>query len=456
MEGFQVNKKIAIIMSYLVLISNYAAGSSKYAKADYYLKNNDYEMAAQQYLRILGGKGPAALSKDTRAMTGAFISLYHLQQYKKSFSYCKRVLKLDTYNSCAIFYAGQNLEALGKINEARKLYKYYTILSRSEPYRPFIMARYYDLYKKMIKKKVKSAIQLEQRIRMPQISDHTVAVLYFVNESVDHTWDVFSKGFTKLLNHDLSQIKDIKLIDRLELQMLLDKLQFNQSELIDENLIPRFGRLLKARYIINGSFRIDDSVISLNVGLLDVKHPNVIEYTEFNGKLNDIFKLEKSILLKVLEEMDVFVSHGERKALIKYQTKNINGFLAYCNGLDAYDLGNYDVAYNQFTLAADHDSRFVLAKDMQQTIDGMILLEQGDLTMNHFQIIGKKSIMAASSAGSSDFSSATRARLEHISLNLDLGYMPGNDSRNGTSNIDFSNIHLGGVMLPEPPPPPGN
>lgn len=454
-KGVQVNKQIVIFLIYIVFITSYVMAASKYQRADTYLKNGDYEMAAEEYQKILEASGSASLSKDTQAMTGAFISFYHLKKYKRSFAYCKRVLKLDTYNSCAIFYAGQNLEALGKGKEARALYKYYTRLSSTDPYRPFLKARHDDINRLMIKNKIKNSIQLEQKIRTPQIPDNTVAVLYFVNESDDKSWDEFSKGFTQLLSNDLAQLKSIKLIDRLALQELLDQLQLSQSQLIDENLIPRFGKLLQARYIINGSFTINDSEISLNVGLLDTKRPDVIEYTEFYGKLYEFYKLEKTILIKALDNMNLMITQSERKAITSFQTKNLTAFLSYCQGLDAYDSGNYDVAYNHFAQAFKQDTKFFLAKEVQQAIDAMVLIEQGNLAMSHFRIIGR-GIISTTAQEVGGLASATRARLENIASNLALGYLPGNDSRNGTSNIDFSNIQLGRKLLPTPPNPPGN
>lgn len=445
-------RKLFAIIYIMGCIYSSATGANKYAVADHYLRNGDYEMAAKAYYNILEEKGSAAFSKDVRAMTGAFIAYFMLQEYKKSFALCKRVLKLQPYHSAAIFYAGQTLEALGNEKLAKNIYKYYTVMPSSAPYRRFIKAKYTIITQKDIEKKVKNAIQLEESISSQKIPENSVAILYFVNDSYDQTMDSFGKGFAQLIIYDLSFAKNIKLSNREQLQILLEKLQVDQSQLNDQNLIPRLARLLKVKYIVSGSFNVDNnSKISINIGITNLARPKLIEQTEFTGSLKEVFRLEKNILSKIIAVMNLAISSSEKRKIMKFSTKKLDAFLAYSKGLDAYDFGNYDAAYSHFSLATKMDHNFFLANDMQQTVDAMIMIDQGNLALNHFQII-KKSL----AIGERSYTSITRARLENISTNLDLGYLPGNDSRNGTGGLDLSNLQIEKNKLPEPPPPPSH
>ena len=85
-----------------------------------------------------------------------------------------------------------------------------------------------------IENKVKAAIQMEGRISTQKIPENTLAVLYLVNNNEDATWNALSKGLTQLMISDLSMIKSITLTDRIELQILLKELQFDQNQMNDE------------------------------------------------------------------------------------------------------------------------------------------------------------------------------------------------------------------------------
>jgi len=432
-----------------------AVAANKYSIADGFLQDGDYEMANQEYLKILESKGAVSLSKDIRGLTGVFISYYNLQEYKKSLSFCKKVLKLKSYNGCAIFYAGKNLEALGNLEKAKKINRYYAVLSNSDPYRPFIKSRFDFLSKRKMVRRITEALQTEGRTGNQEFPENTLAILHFVNDSDDETWDTFGKGFCQLMINDLSHIKKLKLIDRIELQVLLDELKFDQNQLMDENLVPRLGRLLKVKNIVSGAFSVEyNSKITIDIATVDLNTPDIIEQTTYAGTLENVFKLEKKILKAILAGVDIPVSGAEKGSINKIQTNNIDAFLAYCDGIDAFDLKNYNEAFNHFSLSVKLDPRFYQAKEMQQTVDAMIIINKGNLALRHFQLIDNKS--NGSSEGIVTSVSVLSARLQNISNNLDLSYLPGNDSRGGAGGFNLSNIQLNRVKLPKPPDPPSN
>jgi len=451
-----VTKNILVCLIISGVLFTRGIAADKYYIADTYLKDGDYEKANKEYLNIIEAKGPATLSQDVRAMTGAFITYHMLQEFKKSFSFCKQVLKLQSYHSVAIFYAGKNLESLGNPKLAKKLYQYYAVLSPYDPYRSFIKARYDILLKQEAKQQIATAIQSEGRVGSSVIPDNSLAVIYFANESGYENWNALSKGLCQLLIDDFSQIKAIKVITRLELQVLIDELKFDQTQFNDENLLPRFGRLLKAKKIIGGSYNVDsNSKIHLNVLSLNLDQPNLAEQMEFSGDLKYIFKLEKNILDMTIKHFDIAVTTSEKREINKIKTNSMDAFLAFCEGLDVYDLGNYDAAFSQFTLATRFDSRFEQAKSFQLTMDAVLMINQGNYAMNHFKIL--KGSSYATAAGVMTSVSVSRSRLENISNNLDLGYLPGNESRNGAAGgLDISHIQLEQVKLPKPPLPPSN
>ncbi|MBD3288605.1 hypothetical protein GF337_07365 [candidate division KSB1 bacterium] len=447
------NKSLCAAFILLFSLSLFAGG--KYEAADTYLKAGDFELAAKEYLSILKEDESAAMSKDIRALTGAFISHYMLQDYKKSFAFCRRVLNIDKYNSPAILYAGLNLGALGKTDIAKKLFKYHTVLPVTDPYRPFIKARYEFLIERDLEKLIRKTVQLEAHINTQKIPENSVAVLYLVNDSQNETWDPLGKGVADFIISDLKKVRSLNVVSRRHLQILLNELNFGILDLLDENLAPRLGRLLNSRFIINGTFYIEpQNQITLNVGFLDIREPEKIEYTEYKGKTSDIFEFQKQIVGDILQRMFAEVTGSEQDEISKHQTTNFDAFQAYSNGLDAFDFGTLSSAYAYFKNAHEIDPRFFNAWDMMQMVDAMILLNNGNLAINHFEIYNNK--LKPVTSGFVTSIPIEQIRLQKVSINLDLGYFPGNGARNSAGDIDFSKIPMNMEMLDEPPPPPGN
>lgn len=445
--------KLVLISISLLLIG---CALNQYMVADKYLERNDYESALKEYIRIAEMNGSLAMSKDVRALTGAMIAYYNLADYKKSFSLCKRILSINRYSSCAIFYAGMNLEMLNKKSLAKKLFAYYRVLSQYDPYYKFIKAKFNQYVQEEVEKRMQMAIQMENSLTMDQVNAKTLAVLYFLNVLEDSEWNSLSKGLAEMMITDLSQIKQLKVLERVYVQKLIEEMHIGVSGLADENTVPRMGRLLKARNLINGAFTIKAGQnLTITSNLVDISSQSGSQSKEFEGALKNIFELEKNIVLEVVDQLGITLTPDEKSKINKIATRNFEAFRVYCKGLDEYDLGDYEAAQSHFEEAIKLDPNFSLAQDMFDITGALSIIEQGKFSKVHFEIV--RTQLAAGS--DMPIENATQYRLNQISLNLDLGYLPGTDSRNGASDLmsqqwfwndEWQDV---GPLAPPPAPP---
>jgi len=427
MKGLIV--KVRRFISLIICLVLIGCSSGRYMVADRYLKQYDYQNALEEYIRIANMSGSISMSRDVRALTGAMIAYYKLSNYKKSFAVSKHILSIDKYNSSAIFYAGMNLEMLNKQTLAKKVYRYYTALSRYDPYYKLIKAQFNKLIQNEMEKRAQLAIKMEKNINMDQIAGNTIAVLYFLNVVDDPDWNSLSKGLAEML----------------------------MSGLTDESTVPRMGRLMKARNLINGAFTIKPGQnLVITSSLFDVVSSTNVQTAEFSGDINNIFQIEKDIVFAAIDQLGIQLSDEEKKKIGKYATRNFDALKAFSQGLDHYDMGNYASAMIDFQEAIKFDPNFMLALDMFDITNALESIEQGTFVAMHFEMT--KPTFAAD-AGMMNLMS-TQYRLNQISQNLDLGYLPGNDSRNGASEIisqdrflreDWRNLE---PLQPPPSPPP--
>ncbi|MFZ5518388.1 MAG: CsgG/HfaB family protein [Candidatus Zhuqueibacterota bacterium] len=455
-------KKI-LISALLGIVLVGCASQNQFRSADQLLERGDYTSALKEYLAVAEASGSLVTSKNVRALEGAMIAYFNIGEYAKSFSLSRQILTFDKYNSSAIFYAGMNLEKLNKLTLAKKIFRYYLVLSDYDPYKSLIKAKFNDLVQKEMKIRAKLAIQMENNISLDQIDSNTLAVLYFINIMEDPEWGSIGKGLAEMMITDLAQVKSLKVIERIELQKLLEELQLGMSGLVDEKTTPRMGKLLKAKIVVNGAFTVNAGQnLTINSEPVDVTEAKVFQVGEFSGILNDIFSIEKKIVFNILEELNITLSASEKKKIGKFATNNLQAFKAYCNGLDEYDFGNYDTANSYFQQAVDIDPNFLLAADMLSITSAMNVIERAHFVQFHFRP-RQRGIGPGVHAHSMRARNSTQFRLQQLSRNMALIYLPGTESRNGSSEIitreDFwrgTDWQFPAEILPPPPdPPPG-
>ena len=443
------------IIVMIVCILAIGCSMNRYMVADQYLERKDFESALQEYIRIAEMGSSLAMSRNVRALTGAMMAYYNLGKYKNSFALSKRILSLEKFNSTAIFYAGMNLEMLNKKSLAKKIYAYFKVLSPGDPYYKFIRAKFDQLLQEELEKRAQLAIQMENNISEGQASDNTTAVLYFLNVLDDTEWNSLSKGLAEMMITDLSQVQKLKVLERLFIEKLFEEMQLGMSGLADESTAPRVGRLLKARSLVNGAFTIKSGQnLTITSNLVDIVVSSSQSPMQFSGELKDIFEMEKKIVFGVIEEMGIQLTAEERKKIGTFATKNFEAFRAYCNGLDKYDFGDYKSASYYFQQAIKLDPSFMLARDMFNMTDALVSLETGNLPSIKYAYAEANYALTTSRVA--EF--ATQSRLNQISQNLDLGYLPGAESRNGSSDIIsqdwFWDGDWGKLEILDPPPPP--
>lgn len=452
-----------LILIVLGILLAGCASNTQFKIADQLMEQNDYSSALKEYLAIAEANGSLVMSTNVRALTGAMIAYYNLGEYNKSFSLSKRILTIDKYNSSAIFYAGMTLEKLNKLTLAKKIFRYYLVLSDYDPYKNMIEAKFKDLVQKEMEKRAKLAIQMENSISMDQIRENTLAVLYFINVMENPEWSSIGKGLAEMMITDLSQVKSLKIIERIQLQKLIEEMQLGMSGMTREETSPRMGKLLKAKTVVNGAFTINDGQnLTINSEPIDVTASQYYQTGEYSGNLDEIFKIEKQIVFGILDELNINLTSSERKKIGKYATKNFEAFKAYCNGLDEYDFGNYETANSYFQQAVSLDPDFGLAREMFNITSAMNVIERRAFVQFHFKSKGRR-FAGMAGPGSNTQKSLKEHRMRLLSQNMHLVYMPGNDSRNGASEIIVQEeFWEGGVwdrpsdILPPPPePPPG-
>jgi len=449
-------KKIVIILLMAGLIFNCA--TSRYRLADKALAEGQNEQALREYLKVLHlDKRTNGTYTDVRALLGTTAAYYQLGQYSKAQRMCKVILKLDPQNGGAYFYAGSSLDEQGKKEFALKFYKQFVNLPDRDPFKPFLEASYHLTMEQEVARQLRAAIRRERNLETKDIQPNTLAVLYFVSSEENAEADALSKGIAEMIITDLSCVRQLNVVERLQLEKLLAEMQLGRSGLTDPATIPRYGKLLRANTLVSGGFTLSGADLHLTTSMADVNASRSYDADRFSGILENIFTIEKDVVMGILEQLGITLSSAEQALVMQMHTKNFNAFMAYCYGLDLMDQGRYSAAVTRFQEAIALDPNFKLAQNKFELMSAIDLISARGSIFHHIQ--ARQQVAGinqrATQTNLLPLATDSRTRLDRMIYQLDLGFLPSNESRRDAAELESYGITLERVKLPEPPPPPG-
>jgi len=213
--------------------------------------------------------------------------------------------------------------------------------------------------------------------KLKPIEKNTLAVLYFHNKTDDKKLDPLQKGLALMLITDLSQIKGLRVIERIKLQALLEELRLGISGLVEPETAPRIGHLLGAYWVVSGDIKRSlKNLLSINSLILDVPFNTLSGKKEAQGKLEELFKLEKEILFEIIKILKIKITPKERKRLERPITRNTKALLALFKAIEASDNGHYEEAAELYEEALREDPNLNLARESLKELKTLGLLPQ--------------------------------------------------------------------------------
>lgn len=404
------------------------------------------------------------------------IALYNKKQFDEAAVVFEKVLKMDDEDDQTAYYLAASYEALKNYNKAIQYYRLYIDLTFYGEYKDLVEARIKILYRQQMEQEVQRALEMEKQLDVAKVPANTIAILYFENKGQRTEYNPLQKGLAEMLITDLSKVKSLKVVERVRLQQLVQEMNLSETDLVDQKTAPRLGKLLGAYRLVKGSFfeltgdkmNIDAFVTRTKTGQLDVT-------TNITGTINEFFRMEKDLVFKIIDEMQITLTNEERESILEVPTENFFAFLQYSKGLEYEDKGLYTQAFESYSAAAAADPNFTQAKSnassakkteqivgvtsantnsQQQTTDQQDAsgTEQSATAPSKPASSGPMSLSGpppASNPLNRPGPGSVIDRLNNINTNISNTINPGTGSQNRPPTQVIA-------PLPEPPKPPGN
>ena len=193
----------------------------------------------------------------------------------------------------------------------------------------------------------------------------TIAVLPMTIAG-DSSLQPLSRGLADLLTTDLALVRNLRLLERVQIGTLLDELRLSSSGRADPATAARVGRLLRAERMVQGVAAITENGPVRMSATVVRGNGEVRAGAQANGTFKQLLDLEKQLVFSIATQLGIQLTEAERQQILRQGPKNLAAFLAYSEGLEALDQGNYQAAAAAFGAAAQADPSFQQAKDQQQ------------------------------------------------------------------------------------------
>lgn len=256
-------------------------------------------------------------------------------------------------------YLGLIYEQQDDFDRALEAYRVALSLNPNKSTRTMLRAHLDLLARKKVEHEISQALAGESRIDVDTIPENTIAVVDFDNTHLPLELAPISKGLAEFTALDLAKIKSLRVVDRTKIDVILKELRLSSSEYADPATAPRMGRLLGSNHIVTGSvLGIGDDEIKLDGAVVNVRDSSAQMTEAAEGNLEQIFALQKDLVMDVVSNLGITLTAEERKAIREVPTESYLAFLAYSRGLDYKSRGMFEAAESQFRQAVQLDHNF--------------------------------------------------------------------------------------------------
>ena len=211
----------------------------------------------------------------------------------------------------------------------------------------------------------KLALARESTLTSQAPEPSTLAILP-VTIAGDSSLQPLSRGLAEMMTSDLAMVRSLRLLERVQIGTLLDELKLAQSARTDPATAARVGRLLRAERMVQGVAAITENGPVRMAAAVVSGDGTVRSGAQANGTFKQLLELEKQLVFGLATQLGIQLTDADRQRILRQGPKNLAAFLAYSQGLEALDRGDYRAAAAAFGAAARADPSFQAAQQQQQ------------------------------------------------------------------------------------------
>lgn len=322
---------------------------------------------------LVGCAGPGRVSPDSPVGRGR--ALLEAEQFAAARDAFQTALTGAPGDFDALLGLGAAYEGLGHLDSARAVYQ--DLTSRDVPgrVRSQLAGRQQVLTRLELEARARAAVEQETQLSQLPAEPSVYAVFPFRYAGRREELRPLERGLAHVFVTDLSRISALRLVERQQVQFIVDELQLVEQRRVDPVTGARSGRLLRAGQVVQGQLgdvpgsqqlRLDVSVVRTNT-------TEIAATGSASDRLAAIFDMEKAVVFELVERLGLVLTPAEREAIAERPTANLQAFLAFSRGLEAEDRGDFAQAAAEYRQASELDPSFESASAQAGAAEEMAL-----------------------------------------------------------------------------------
>ena len=189
-----------------------------------------------------------------------------------------------------------------------------------------------------------------------------VAVVAFKNNSGKAENDWLSMGIPEALTTDLANLSGLRVVESNQIAEMLQEMGLKQSGVMEEEQAVEIAERLKADLLMLGGFSMVKNEIQINGRLINARNANVLRAASSKGPIDDLFRVERDLALKIVEGTAA-VTPEERRALLAGAKTSLDNLRNIAQGRLLLLDGNRSEAKEYFQKALEEDPRYASVLD---------------------------------------------------------------------------------------------
>ena len=349
----------------------------------------------------------AAQPRSEPVLRALGIVYYKAGRLPEARSALEEAAKQNPRDGTVALYLGMTAEAQNDLSAARTAYSSYLTFGRTKRVRSQLSDRLAALERKEIAQRAKAQVEQERTLSSVAGGRNVVAVMPLTFTGVDTTLKALERGLAELLTTDLARSRQLTVVERARIQSLLDEIKLQQSGTTDASTNVRAGKILQAGRMVQGSILQQGQQLRVDAAVIDVPTTQVAGSTNDDQALDQLFTLERNIVLGLFQQLGITLTTAERNEIEQRPTRSIAAFLSYSRGLLEEDQGRYDDANRYYQNAVRIDPGFGVARTKVEQTQSILnsaqvttqQIEQGLNGTAEGQIVQQASAGSANSDG---------------------------------------------------------
>ena len=229
------------------------------------------------------------------------------------------------------------------------------------------------LQRRELQATVRATLAREAELVNKPPTPYTIAIFPYQFVGADTVYKPLGRAIAEMLVTDLSQTSRIKVLERAEVQLLLDEMKLAETGAVNAATAARTGRMLGAERVVQGSMDGTARALQLETSIVRVGgnrwpgeaaavagRPNLLSLSERDA-LPALIDMEKRTAFKMYAALGVALTEAERTRVTHRQTESLSALLAYGRGLAAEDAGDFVAARRHFAESVALDPTFDVA-----------------------------------------------------------------------------------------------